>query len=36
LTSTRATSGITPVSFFFGAVRNQDRVRSLFDLVAAT
>lgn len=27
--------GITPVSLFLGAVRNQDRVRILFDLVAA-
>lgn len=27
--------GITPVSLFFGAVRNQDRVRIVFDLVAA-
>ncbi len=26
--------GITPVSLFFGAVRNQDRVRIVFDLVA--
>ena len=26
--------GITPVSLFFGAVRNQDRVRILFDLLA--
>jgi len=26
--------GITPVSLFFGTVRNQDRVRILFDLVA--
>lgn len=27
--------GITPVSLFLGAVRNQDRVRVVFDLVAA-
>jgi polyisoprenoid-binding protein YceI len=27
--------GITPVSLFFGAVRNQDRVRIVFNLVAA-
>ena len=27
--------GITPYSLFLGAVRNQDRVRVLFDLVAA-
>ena len=27
--------GITPVSLFFGAVRNRDRVRVVFDLVAA-
>jgi len=27
--------GITPVSLFLGAVRNQDRVRIAFDLVAA-
>ena len=26
--------GITPVSLFLGAVRNQDRVRILFDLLA--
>jgi len=26
--------GITPLSLFFGAVRNQDRVRIIFDLVA--
>jgi hypothetical protein len=26
--------GITPVSLFLGAVRNQDRVRVVFDLVA--
>ncbi|HSC70440.1 MAG TPA: YceI family protein, partial [Candidatus Methylomirabilis sp.] len=27
--------GITPLSLFLGAVRNQDRVRVVFDLVAA-
>jgi polyisoprenoid-binding protein YceI len=26
--------GITPIALFFGAVRNQDRIRIIFDLVA--